>query len=101
VNGLRLGKDLAKVKLNHCLEEGTVVYSKHFREELSNDRLTMSDVLTVCRAGAISREPEIDIRTGQWKYTIDGITADRDRVAVVFTFRSERAVFITVFKRST
>jgi hypothetical protein len=43
--------------------------------------------------------PEQDIKTGQWKYRIEGTNADECRVAVVFTFRHEQAVFITVFKR--
>ena len=45
--------------------------------------------------------PERDIKTGDWKYRIEGLTADRRRVAVVFAFRQEKAVFITVFTRGT
>jgi hypothetical protein len=44
--------------------------------------------------------PEKDIKTGTWKYRIEGVTADRRQVAVVFTFRLEQAVFITVFERT-
>jgi len=44
--------------------------------------------------------PEKDLKTGQWKYRIEGITADRRKVAVVFTFSLERAIFITVFERT-
>ncbi len=44
--------------------------------------------------------PEQDIKTGQWKYRIEGRAADRDHVAVVFTFRDDMAVFITVSKRN-
>ena len=95
-----LGKDDAKARLNECVEDGTVVYSRHFREELANDRLTISDVLSVCRSGTIMMSPEQDIRTGNWKYRIEGITPDRFRIAVVFAFRSG-AVFITVFKRTS
>jgi hypothetical protein len=94
-----LGKDQAKAKLNRCLEEGTVIYSKHFRDELANDALTTEDVLAVCRSGAIVMAPENDIKTGKWKYRIEGVTADHRQLAVVFTFRPEQAVFITVFKR--
>lgn len=79
---------------------GTVIYTKHFRDELVNDDLTMKDVLAVCKSGAVIMEPEKDIKTGKWKYRIEGITADRRQVAVVFTFRSDLAVFITVFDRT-
>ena len=90
----------AKSKLNRCLEDGTVVYSKHFREELANDDLTRDDVYAACRCGVIAMAPEKDIRTGHWKYRIEGTTAERRRLAVVFSFRIEFAVLITVFERT-
>jgi hypothetical protein len=31
-----------------------------------------SDVLSVCRSGAVTTVPEQDIRTGDWKYRIEG-----------------------------
>jgi hypothetical protein len=95
-----LSRDQAKANLNRCLEEGAVIYSQHFRDELANDDLTTGDILTVCGSGAILMAPEKDIRTGQWKYRIEGMTADRRQVAVVFTFRTDLAVFITVFERT-
>ena len=44
--------------------------------------------------------PEEDIKTGEWKYRIEGFTPDHYRIAVVFTLGSDLAVFITVFKRT-
>jgi hypothetical protein len=79
-----LSKDQAKKEVNWCLEEGAVMYTKHFRDELTNDDLTTEDVLTVCKSGAVIMEPEKDIRTGQWKYRIEGGTADRRQVAGSF-----------------
>ncbi|MEO5951253.1 MAG: DUF4258 domain-containing protein [Chloroflexia bacterium] len=87
MNAKPLSRDQAKSELNRCLIEGVVVYSKHFREELSNDDLTTEDVLSVCRAGAIIDAPERDIKSGQWKYRIEGITQESGKIAVVFTFR--------------
>lgn len=96
-----LSKDRAKAALNSCLQDGTVTYTKHFRDELANDDLTTEDVLSVCRSGAIVVSPEKDIKTGDWKYRIEGLTADRRQIAVVFSFRQPRAaVFITVFERT-
>jgi hypothetical protein len=66
----------------------------------ANDDLTTEDVLAICRAGVIIMAPEKDIKTGKWKYRIEGLTADRRQVAVVFTFRTEQAVLITVFERT-
>ncbi len=99
MEGQALGKDQAKAKLNACIEDGVVTYSRHFREELANDDLSMQDVLRVCNSGAVTMAPELDIKTGRWKYRIEGLTADRRRVAVVFTFRPGQAVLITAFER--
>jgi hypothetical protein len=66
----------------------------------ANDDLTTEDVLAICRAGVIIMAPEKGIKTGKWKYRIEGLTADRRQVAVVFTFRTEQAVLITVFERT-
>jgi hypothetical protein len=101
VSDAPLAKDRAKAKLNRCLDEGVVIYSRHFRDELVNDDLTAQDILTVCRSGAIIMAPEKDIKTGQWKYKIEGTTVEGRRVAVVFTFRTDLAVFITVFERTS
>lgn len=96
-----LGRDQAKAKLNRCLEDGDVIYSRHFRDELANDALDMEDVLSVCRSGAVVVAAEKDIRSGHWKYKIEGSIADRRQVAIVFTFREQAAVFITVFERTS
>jgi molybdenum cofactor biosynthesis enzyme len=81
-----------------CVAAGAVRLTGHFREELTNDDLVMGDVLAVCRSGAVIRAAEPDLRTGEWIYRIEGRTADAHRIAVVFKFEGERAVFITVWK---
>lgn len=99
--GKPLTRDQAKSLLCECLRAGTVVFSKHFRDELMNDGLTIADVLPVCRAGVVKDAPEPDIKRGTWKYRIEGSTLDRDLVAIVFSFDEERrAVFITAFKKA-
>ena len=96
-----LTKAQAKAQLNLCLDAGFVIYTRHFKEELASDGLTTEDVLAVCRSGAVLMPPEKDIRTGDWKYRIEGYTADHEKVALIFALRPEReAVFITAFKRS-
>ena len=50
--------------LRRCIESGEVVPSKHFREELAADNLTMQEALTIVRSGAIYYPAEPDIRTG-------------------------------------
>jgi hypothetical protein len=96
-----LTKDQAKAELNRCVEEGAVVYSRHFRDELAKDDLTTGDVLSVCRSGVVIMAPEKDIRTAEWKYRIEGRTVEGQQMAVVFSFRPGQAVFITVFARTS
>ena len=99
MNDEPLSKDRAKARLNSCVEEGSIIYTRHFREELINDGLTREDILVVVRSGAVIMEPERDIKTGQWKYRIEGTTVERRQIAVVFAFLTQAAVLITVFER--
>jgi hypothetical protein len=84
--------------LHRCLEEGEIAPTRHFREELANESITFEDAWIVLRSGSIYAEPEVDIRTGDWKYRIEGFEPDGKWMAVVFTFQSmERALLITIF----
>ncbi len=94
-----LARSAAKHRLNGCLDEGTAIYTKHFREELVNDGFSMEDILFVCRSGTILMEPEQDTKSGHWKYRIEGKTLDMRGAAIVFTLRPQQAVLITVFER--
>ena len=96
--GGTLTNDQAKAQLVRCLAAGTVRLTGHFREELAKDDLVIGDVLAVCRSAVVIRAAEPDLRTGEWIYRIEGRTTDDDRIAVVFKFEGERAVFITVWK---
>ena len=78
--------------------DGNVMYTRHFREELAKDKLTMQDVLIICKSGAVVRAPEPDAKTGQWKYRIEGRSSG-GQAAIVFTFRDDLSVMITVFRR--
>jgi hypothetical protein len=84
--------------LHHCLEEGEIVPSRHFRDELANESVTFEDAWIVLRSGAIYDEPEQDIKTGEWKYRVEGHEPDGKWMAVVLTFKStDRALLITIF----
>jgi hypothetical protein len=84
--------------LRHCLEEGEVVPARHFRDELANESISFADVWAVLRSGAIYDEPEQDIRTGEWKYRVEGYEPGGEWMAVVLTFKTrERAFLVTVF----
>jgi hypothetical protein len=91
--------EIALDMLKDCLgESGKVIISRHFREELAKEGLTLQDAWTVLRSGNIPNPPECDIKTGEWKYRIEGLTADAVRLAVVFSFKYvNQACLITVF----
>ncbi len=78
-----------------------MIPSKHFRVELENESLELADALCVLKVGQIYREPELDIKTGDWKYTLEGPEPGGKRLAIVFCFkRSTTALLITVFSVS-
>lgn len=91
--------DIALDMLKDCLcNGGSVVPGSHFRDELRNEGLTLPDAWLVLRSGCIYKAPECDIKTGEWKYTIEGFTADGCWLAIVFCFKHvDRAYLITVF----
>jgi hypothetical protein len=94
-----LRADLAKDMLRDCLGAGgSVVPGKHFLEELANESLALPDAWLVMRSGCIYKAPELNIKSGDWKYTIEGYTADGIWIAIVFCFKQiNRAYLITVF----
>ncbi len=50
------------------------------------------------RSGAIYDEPEQDIRTGDWKYRVEGHEPGGKWMAIVLTFKTtERAFLVTIF----
>jgi hypothetical protein len=50
------------------------------------------------KSGAIYNPPEQDIKTGEWKYRIEGFAPDGEWLAIVFCFKTrKRAFLITVF----
>lgn len=94
----RLSRADAEVLLRRCLEDGLVIPSKHFRDELANEALDFLDAACVLKGGQIYNEPEPDIRTGEWKYTIEGPEPGGRWLAIVFCFKhSVTAFLITVF----
>ena len=94
----RLSRADAEMSLRRCLEDGQIIPSKHFRDELLNEGLDFLDALCVLKGGQIHNEPEPDIRTGEWKYTVEGPEPGGKWLAIVFCFkRVETVLLITVF----
>ena len=80
--------------LRSCLKTGGVIPGKHFRDELANEGLTLVDAYHVLRAGRVLKAPELNVRLGDWKYTVEGKVADGPQLAIVFTFRQVGSVYL-------
>ena len=84
--------------VRRCLSAKRVIPGKHFRDELANEGLDILDAHNVLKMGNIVAEPEPDIRTGDWKYRMEGTDLEGRPLAVVFCFKDEATGFlITVF----
>jgi uncharacterized DUF497 family protein len=88
----------ARALLHHCLEEGRIISTRHFREELANEQLTFEDAWTVLRSGTLYQEPDQDLKTGEWKYRVEGYEPGGKWLVVVVCFKTlDTAALITVF----
>lgn len=85
--------------LRFCLGGGgTVKPGKHFRDELKAEGIDLSNAWQVLRSGIIFNPPETDIKTGEWKYTVEGYEPDGKWLGIVFSFKAVDSVYlITVF----
>lgn len=97
----RLSRTEAADLIRHCLSAGRIIPGKHFREELANEGLDILDAYHALKTGKIFQEPEPDIRSGDWKYRMEGTDLEGKSLAVVFCFRDESTGFlITAFSIS-
>jgi hypothetical protein len=84
--------------LRRCLGGGTIRPGKHFREELTAEGLDFPSAWHVLRTGIIFNPPEVDVRTREWKYIVEGYEPDGRWLRIVFSFKSVESVYlITVF----
>jgi hypothetical protein len=88
----------AEERMRHCLKIGAVIPGKHFREELTNAGINLQDAWIVLRYGHIYDAPEKDIKTGEWKYRMEGPEPDGKWTVIVFSINTvDTAFLITVF----
>ena len=85
--------------LHFCLGcEGEIIPGRHFRDELANEGLSFGDVWVVLNTGQIVDPPEHDVRTGEWKYRVEGFESGGKWLVIVFSFKTISRVFlITIF----
>jgi hypothetical protein len=68
----------ARKLIRAILDSGTVVPTRHFKEECRKDNLTIVDAENILRCGIV-REPECE--NGSWRYQVE---TPAIRVVVVF-----------------
>lgn len=85
--------------LHFCLEgDGEVIPSRHFRDELVNEKLTFEDAWMVLTRGRIYNPAEPDVKTGEWKYSVEGYESGGKWLVIVFSFKTiSRVCLITIF----
>ena len=94
----RLSRQDAQDLVRYCRAEGRIVVGRHFREELANEMLMLTDAWEILRTGQIYSEAEHDIRTREWKYRMEGWEQGGKWVAIVFSFKAmDTAFLVTIF----
>ena len=87
----------AEKLLRQRVSEGRVRLSKHFRDRLEDRRCSVEDALAAIAKGAVYAEPELDVRTGDWNYRIEGNDLAGRAMKILFCFKPEGiALLITV-----
>lgn len=98
VNTIQEAQDL----LRFCLQGGgEIVPGRHFRDELAAEGLTFEDAWVVLKTGIVCDPPEPDIKTGEWKFRVEGHEPGGKWIVIVFSFKTiSRAFLITIFSVS-
>ena len=74
--------------IRFCVKRGAIAYGKH----------SLADAYHLLINGNVFMAPEEDLRTGEWKYRIEGREPDGKKLAIVFCFKeNERGFLITIF----
>lgn len=97
-NARRLSKEEAGRLIREAVEQGDIVLTKHFRDELRAEGLTVPDAFYVLQRGYVFSEPEFNPRYQEWNYRMEGTEPDGKLVAIIFGFTEDEAgLLITIF----
>ena len=85
---------IAKRLIRHILEDESLGFTKHARDEMRKDSLDTTDIVNVLRAGWMEGAAEMKNRA--WRYRLM-----TNRMSVIVTFRSvTEAVVVTAWRES-
>lgn len=94
-------KDYARKLIRDLVtRDAPVTLSKHAKQEIENDQLTLVDVLGVLRAGTVAASPIPNQGRGNWECEVHGTLPDGDRVCVLVAIKEEPSgmIIITAYK---
>ena len=87
-----LAPEAAKRLIRDILQNGRLIYSKHAKEEMLEDDLTIVDCENVLRGGVV--QPG-EYENGTWRYRVE-----TSKITVVIAFRSEQELVVVTTWRS-
>ena len=90
-----ISRDQARQAFQKSAKNGSIILTKHAREEMKKDEVTTNDLLLLARSGAVINEPEPDIKTGEMTYRIECNSPSQLRA--VFIPMDERVRVLTVW----
>lgn len=92
-NARRLIRDLVA-------RDAAIILSRHAKQEVENDQLTVVDVLAVLKAGAVVASPIPNQLKNNWECEVRGTVPDGDRVCVVVAIdeKPSNIVVITAYR---
>lgn len=66
-----ISKEQAREIFNRAFLDGSVIYTKHCQERMEERNIDANDLMALARAGLVYKNPERDVKTGEWKFTIE------------------------------
>ena len=88
-NGYTLNE--VESKIQEIARLGDVTLSFHCKyESMSKRNYDMNDLSSVLKEGKIKKNPEFDEKHSDWKFHVEGNTAEGDKATVVVVIKSHR-----------
>jgi hypothetical protein len=82
-------KEQARKIFSQAFINGSVFYTTHCRERMAERGVDVNDLIGLSKGGLVYNEPEIDIKTGEKKYTIEHPSPP---LKAVFIIASEKKI---------
>lgn len=78
--------------------DGNIIPTKHFKNQIKKRNISMQDVILVVKNGTIKRKAEKDLITSSWKYRVEGQSIDGEDTAIIISIEDEEtSTLVTAF----